>query len=178
MNSFSWWERWAWFVRSSGSWRSLVASVLGLLEAREKMVREEITRLREEAERVQAALGEAERELQRLVDARVTVTEVLAGPPSTVAEPTGSAVAGSTVPRRETGMAAAALAPDYQRILSVLESEAGAGMRCQQLAVALGLEAVPAKVEGLRSKAKRLVERGWALQVRPGVFTALAVPTV
>jgi hypothetical protein len=156
-----------------------VASVLGLLEAREKMVREEITRLREEAERVQAALGEAERELQRLVDARVTVTEVLAGPPSTVAEPTGSAVAGSTVPRRETGMAAAALAPDYQRILSVLESEAGReGMRCQQLAVALGLEAVPAKVEGLRSKAKRLVERGWALQVRPGVFTALAVPTV
>jgi hypothetical protein len=178
MNSFSWWERWAWFVRSSGSWRSLVASVLGLLEAREKRVREEITRLREEAERVQAALGEAERELQRLVDARVTVTEVLAGPPSTVAEPTGSAVAGSTVPRRETGMAAAALAPDYQRILSVLESEAGEGMRCQQLAVALGLEAVPAKVEGLRSKAKRLVERGWALQVRPGVFTALAVPTV
>ena len=155
-----------------------MASVLGLLEAREKMVREEITRLREEAERVQAALGEAERELQRLVDARVTVTEVLAGPPSTVAEPTGSAVAGSTVPRRETGMAAAALAPDYQRILSVLESEAGEGMRCQQLAVALGLEAVPAKVEGLRSKAKRLVERGWALQVRPGVFTALAVPTV
>ncbi|MEV8548103.1 hypothetical protein AB0506_55655, partial [Streptomyces sp. NPDC051572] len=62
-----------------------MASVLGLLEAREKMVREEITRLREEAERVQAALGVAERELQRLVDARVTVTEVLAGPPSVVA---------------------------------------------------------------------------------------------
>ncbi|MEV8548220.1 hypothetical protein, partial [Streptomyces sp. NPDC051572] len=124
------------------------------------------------------ALGVAERELQRLVDARVTVTEVLAGPPSVVAEPTGSAVAGSTVPRRETGMAATALAPDYQRILSVLESGAGEGMRCQQLAVALGLEAVPAKVEGLRSKAKRLVERGWALQVRPGVFTALAVAAV
>ncbi|HKO83290.1 MAG TPA: hypothetical protein VJ140_01765, partial [Actinomycetota bacterium] len=77
------------------------------------------------------------------------------------------------------GMAVTTLAPDYQRILSVLESEAGReGMRCQQLAVALGLEAVPAKVEGLRSKAKRLVERGWALQVRPGVFTALAVPAV
>ena len=106
------------------------------------------------------------------------VTEVPAGPPSVVTEPTGSAVAGSTVPRRETGMAATTLAPDYQRILSVLESEAGEGMRCQQLAVMLGLEAIPAKVEGLRSKAKRLVERGWALQVRPGVFTALAVPAV
>jgi hypothetical protein len=50
------------------------------------------------------------------------------------------------------------------------------GMRCQQLAGALGLQVVPAKVEGVRSKAKRLVERGWARQVRPGVFTALVVP--
>ena len=59
------------------------------------------------------------------------------------------------------------------------QAEAGReGMRCQQLVLALGLEVVPAKVEGLRSKAKRLVERGWALQVRSGVFTALTVPTV
>ncbi|MGV9424453.1 hypothetical protein ACWDO7_09230 [Streptomyces sp. NPDC003656] len=46
-------------------------------------------------------------------------------------------------------------------------------MRCQQLAATLGLEAASATIEGLRSKAKRLVERGWAVQVRPGVFTAL-----
>jgi hypothetical protein len=154
-----------------------VPSVLGLLEAREKRVREEIARLREEAERVQATLGDAERALQRLVDARVTVVEVLGEPPSAVAEPAQSAVAGSPVPLRAGDMAASVLAPDYQRIVAVLESQAGReGMRCQQLAVALGLEVVPAKVEGLRSKAKRLVERGWALQVRPGVFTALAVP--
>ncbi|MGW3152488.1 hypothetical protein ACWDG1_49655 [Streptomyces sp. NPDC001177] len=148
-------------------------SVLGLLEAREKKVREEVARLREEAERVQAALGEAERALQRLADARVTVAEVLAEPPSVV-EPVGSAVAGSAVPRRAEGMTASVLPADYQRIMSVLESAAGQeGMRCQQLAAVLGLQAVPAKVEGLRSKAKRLVERGWALQTRPGVFTPL-----
>ncbi|WP_367318115.1 hypothetical protein [Streptomyces sp. HUAS ZL42] len=42
-------------------------------------------------------------------------------------------------------MATTSLAPDYQQIFSVLESEAGReGMRCRQLAVALGLEAVPA----------------------------------
>ncbi|MFE6339102.1 hypothetical protein ACFVP3_39770 [Streptomyces sp. NPDC057806] len=145
-------------------------SVLGLLEAREKKVREEVARLREEAERVEAALGEAERALQRLADARVTVAEVLAEPPVAVAEPVVSAV----VPRRTEGMTAAVLPADYQRIMSVLESAAREGMRCQQLAAALGLQAVPAKVEGLRSKAKRLVERGWALQVRPGVFTPLA----
>jgi hypothetical protein len=126
-----------------------VASVLGLLEAREKRVREEIARLREEA-----ALGEAERALERLVDARATVAEVLAEPPSAVGEPLRGSVAGSPVPHRTDGMAASVLAPDYQRIVSVLESEAGReGMRCQQLAVALGLEAIPAKVEGLRSKA-------------------------
>ncbi|MFJ2722697.1 hypothetical protein [Streptomyces sp. NPDC087437] len=149
-------------------------SLLGLLEAREKKVREEVARLQEEAERVQAELGEAERALQRLVDARATVAEVLAEPSAAVAEPARKAVAGSVVPHRTEGMTASVLAPDYQRIASVLESEAGReGMRCQQLAAALGLQAVPAKVEGLRSKAKRLVERGWAVQVRPGVFTAL-----
>ncbi|MFJ5779847.1 hypothetical protein [Streptomyces sp. NPDC093094] len=147
-------------------------SVLGLLEAREKKVREEVTRLR-----VQAALGEAERALQRLADARVAVAEVLAEPPRAVVEPVGSAVAGAVVPRRAGGMTASALPADYQRIMAVLESAAGPeGMRCQQLAAALGLQTVPAKVEGLRSKAKRLVERGWALQTRPGVFTPLGTP--
>ncbi|GAA5060806.1 hypothetical protein GCM10023336_37680 [Streptomyces similanensis] len=45
-------------------------SVIGLLEARRKGIREEVARLR-------AALDEAERALQRLVDTRVMVTEVL-----------------------------------------------------------------------------------------------------
>ena len=46
-----------------------MASVLGLLEAREG-AREEIARLREEAQRVPAALSEAAAVLQRLMDAR------------------------------------------------------------------------------------------------------------
>lgn len=63
--------------------------MLGLLEAREKRVREEVARLREEAERGPAALGDAERTLERLVNAGVTVAEVLAGPPfpDAVAQP-------------------------------------------------------------------------------------------
>ncbi|MFJ3762641.1 hypothetical protein [Streptomyces sp. NPDC090080] len=150
-------------------------SVLGLLEAREKRVREKIAGLREEAERVQAALGEAERSLQLLVDARAMVAEVLAEPSSVVAEPARGAMTRSPVPHRSEGMPTAVLAADYQRVVTVLESAGREGMRCQQLAVTLGLQAVPAKAEGLRSKAKRLVERGWALQMRPGVFTALAV---
>ncbi|MFD4603008.1 hypothetical protein ACFWPQ_33910 [Streptomyces sp. NPDC058464] len=101
---------------------------------------------------MQAALGEAERGLQRLVDARATRTEVLAGLPSMVTEPPESAIAGSTVPRRETGMTATVLAPDYQRILSVLDSEASrVGMRCQPgVFCALAVPAVCSRPGGVR----------------------------
>ncbi|MFD2683790.1 hypothetical protein ACFS5L_02735 [Streptomyces phyllanthi] len=42
---------------------------------------------------------------------------------------------------------------------------------CRQLAATLGLELVPAKVEGVRSKAKRLAARGWLAEERPGLFS-------
>ncbi|MER5228131.1 hypothetical protein [Streptomyces flaveus] len=103
-------------------------SVLGLLEAREKKVREEVARLREEAERVRAALAEAESRLARLADARVTVAEVLAEPPSVAAEPARSAVAGSVVPRRAEGMAVSVLPLDYQRIMSVVATVGDQGV--------------------------------------------------
>ncbi|MFH9016739.1 hypothetical protein ACH4C6_36495 [Streptomyces sp. NPDC017943] len=44
-------------------------------------------------------------------------------------------------------------------------------MDCRQLAATLGLEPVPAKVEGARSKAKRLAARGWLAEERPGLFS-------
>jgi hypothetical protein len=39
-----------------------------------------------------------------------------------------------------------------------------------------GLDAVPAKVEALRSKAKRLVARGWLAERQPGRFTLAQGP--
>ncbi|MFJ9011627.1 hypothetical protein [Streptomyces canus] len=50
--------------------------MLGLLGAREDKAREEISRLREEAERVQAVLVAAEGALARLGGAGATVAEV------------------------------------------------------------------------------------------------------
>jgi hypothetical protein len=44
-------------------------------------------------------------------------------------------------------------------------------MGCQEIAAVLGLEVVAAKVEGVRSKAKRLVERGWLAERVPGRFS-------
>ncbi|MFJ8747715.1 hypothetical protein ACIRL2_51400, partial [Embleya sp. NPDC127516] len=82
------------------------------------------------------------------------------------------AVAGSVVPHRRERMAVEVLAPDYRRIVSLVEEHEGsAGLRVKDLARGLGLEPAPGKLEGVRSKAKRLVARGWLAEDLPGVFT-------
>ncbi|MDH6580296.1 hypothetical protein [Kitasatospora sp. MAP5-34] len=161
-----------------------MASVMGLLEARESAAQVRVEELREQAERVLAALREAEAVLERRVIARVELAEALAEPGPQVEEPVRPVpvpvvakvpVAGSVVPPWREGLTVAALAPDYQRLLGVLEAEpGGVGLRAKELAGRLGLDLTPAKVEGLRSKANRLIERGWLVQERPGVFTRRA----
>lgn len=125
---------------------------------------------RQRVEVLQAELREAEAAWERFVIARETVGQFLAEPrdreQAPVAAPdqrprvVAGAVPGSVVPVWAEGLDAAALAPDYRRILTVLAEREGA-MDCRQLAAALGLEPVPAKVEGVRSKVKRLARRGW-----------------
>jgi len=157
-----------------------MASVMGLLEARESAARGRVEELRVEAERVLAELAEAEAVLERRAIAVAELTEALAEGaqaeeavrpvpvPVVVKEP----VAGSVVPAWREGMTVEALAPEYRRLLAVLESGAGPeGLRARELAGLLGLELVPAKSEGVRVKAKRLAARGWLAEDRPGVFT-------
>ncbi|MFD6626661.1 hypothetical protein [Streptomyces diastaticus] len=153
-------------------------SVLGLLEAREKKLREEVARLEEEAARVQAALEAAQGALARLADARVTVAEVLSEEPTADNGPARGAVAGSVVPPRSQDMGVQALAVEYQQIPRVLaEPEAAGGTRVKPIVLRLGGELTPARIEGVRSRVKRLVARGWAIEVRPNVFTtAVSVP--
>ncbi|GAA0276924.1 hypothetical protein GCM10010302_13210 [Streptomyces polychromogenes] len=153
--------------------------MLGLLEARESAAREVIERLREEADRVLAELGEAEAGLERLVIARETVAEVLGGPAAQMGETAGSyADAGPmgvmVVPHRREGLSARVLPEEYQRLFAVLVAGAAGGpMRARDLTVALGREAMPAKIECVRSMAKRLVARGWAVADQ-GLFTVAA----
>ncbi len=62
------------------------------------------------------------------------------------------------------GLAGTALSVDYQRILAAIDDRIRLGqgpLTCQEMATAFGLDVLPAKVEGLRSKAKRLVSRDW-----------------
>ncbi|MEV6212539.1 hypothetical protein [Kitasatospora sp. NPDC051914] len=156
-------------------------SVMGLLEERERAARQRV-------EALQAELREAEAVWERFVIARETVGEVLTESrggeevPRAVVdgerpEPVAAAVPGSVVPHWQEGLAPTVLAPDYRRIMDVLAGGKGAdgeAMDCRRLAAALGLEPVAAKVEGVRSKAKRLAARGWLAEDRPGMFSVPA----
>ncbi|MDT0460324.1 hypothetical protein RM550_32160 [Streptomyces sp. DSM 41527] len=154
-----------------------MASVMGMLEARESAARMRVEELRAEAERVRAELAKAEAVLERRVVALTELAEALAAD-AVPQEPVRSApvpvevkepVAGSVVPEWHDGVTAQVLAPEYRRLLDVVEA-GGEGLRAKELAARLGLELVPAKVEGVRVKAKRLVARGWLAEERPGVF--------
>ncbi|MFF2517030.1 hypothetical protein [Streptomyces sp. NPDC058086] len=111
-------------------------------------------------------LEAAEIELDRRVIAREELVEALAvsAAESTAVTTTEAKeeaalslapVPGSTVPPWREELPVTALAPDYQR------STGHGPLRAKEIAVELGLGATPAKVEGLRSKARRLAERGW-----------------
>ncbi|MFF9757918.1 hypothetical protein ACF1FC_35170, partial [Streptomyces sp. NPDC014344] len=85
-----------------------------------------------------------------------------------------AAKAKSQVPVWREGLARTALSADYQRILAALADRVRLGqgpLTCQEMTVLFGMDVVPARVEALRSKAKRLVSRGWLAEPAPGRFT-------
>ncbi|MEU6019776.1 hypothetical protein ABZ826_39325 [Streptomyces sp. NPDC047515] len=166
-----------------------MASMLGLLEEREASARERVEVLREEAARAAAALEAGEIELDRRVIAREELVEALAASagestaameargdlvPAPVLEGASASVPGAIVPPWREGLSVSVLSLDSQRILNVLQDGPGREpMRAKDIAAALGVEVtVAAKVEGVRSKAKRLAERGWLLQEASGAFSA------
>lgn len=77
---------------------------------------------------------------------------------------------GSVVPVWREGLEVSALSPDYQQIVRVLAA-AEAALTCGEITSVLGLERVPAKVEGVRSKAARMADRGWLVKEPSGRFT-------
>ncbi|WP_055483068.1 helix-turn-helix domain-containing protein [Sphaerimonospora mesophila] len=64
-------------------------------------------------------------------------------------------------------MDASVLPQAYQDILEVL-ADAGGPLRAGQIVAAVGLPAGAAKVEGMRSRLKRMTERGWLREQAPG----------
>lgn len=165
-------------------------SVVGLLEQHELAARRRVDGLREEADRIQAELAAAEQEWQEWAIARKRVDTVLLAPDggstadTEVTEdprdadaqsaPRDAAKPKSQVPMWREGLAWSVLSVDYRRIVQLGADRARLGqgpVTCQEMAAAFGVDVVPARVEALRSKAKRLVARGWLAEPAPGRFT-------
>ncbi|MFE3281423.1 hypothetical protein [Nocardia sp. NPDC059239] len=165
-----------------GSW-------LDELGRREAVARERAEELRVRIAGLTEQLAAEERLLSRLQVTRETMIEILGGTsdPTALVEPgeigaearepesesgSGSPIGVVLVPRRGPGMEVSVLPEDYQDVLEVL-ADAGRALRAGHIAAALGLEIQPAKVEGLRSKLKRLVARGWLNEQTPGLFAII-----
>ncbi|WP_207945005.1 hypothetical protein [Actinomadura rubrisoli] len=162
-----------------------MGSLFDELARREAAVRQRIEEIQEQIAELNGLLEAEEDRLSRLVITRETVQEVLGESAGVIAEPVtgpGPADAGETtspigvltVPPWRPGMTPSALPAAYQDAVEIL-ADAAEPIRAGQIASAMGLEDTAAKREGLRSKLKRLVERGWATQDEPGLFT-LTIP--
>ncbi|KUL35641.1 hypothetical protein [Streptomyces regalis] len=76
------------------------------------------------------------------------------------------------VPDRADGMDVAALPEDYQAIMRLVAESAGPA-QAGQVSEALGRGTLPAQVEAVRAKLKRLAERGWLYRTPGDRFTSL-----
>ena len=166
-----------------------MGSLIEELRRREAAARQEADELRGEIARLNERLARAEERLARLEITRETVAEILGGvgtdqpaagqevEPAAAAEAAsaGSLVTGGprvgvvTVPPWRPGLAQSVLPPSYRDLLEVL-ADAGRPLRAGGIAAAAGLSTDKSKIEGLRSKLKRLVERGWLAEDGPGLF--------
>ena len=170
-----------------------MGSLLEELARREAAARKRIEEIREQIERLQENLAAEEQVLSRLVVTGETVREILGEapgerPPADVdasiagiaggvegANAAGAVTSGGspigvvTVPAWRLGTDASVLPQAYRDVLEVLV-DAGRPLRAKQLVVLLGLPAEAAKIEGLRSKLKRLATRGWLTEDSPGMF--------
>jgi len=154
-------------------------SVVGLLEQHELAARRRVDELREEADRIQAELTVAEREWKEWAIARSRVGAVLVAENGDAGVEAARALRDAAKPKTQVpvwceGLAWSVLSVDYQRILQTLADRhrlRQGPLTCQEMAAAFGMDLVPAKVEALRSKAKRLVARGWLTERQPGQFT-------
>lgn len=165
-----------------------MASLIEELRRREAAARQELDELRGEIARLTERLARAEERLIRLEITRETVSEILGGAgagqpaagqeagPAVEGASAGSPVTGGspigvvTVPPWRPGLAQTVLPASYRDLLEVL-ADAGRPLRAGSIAAAAGLSTDKSKIEGLRSKLKRLKERGWLAEDGPGLFT-------
>jgi hypothetical protein len=161
-----------------------MGSLVDELQRREAVARAEAERLRGQIAEMAERLAGVEEQLSRLVIAREVVDEVLDGAATAEVSPVPGQLevpaspgaghppvtGGLAVPPWRPGLEADVLPRNYRDLLEVAE-DAGRPLRAAQVAAAAGLSTDRGKVETLRAKLKRLVERGWlAEEAGPGLF--------
>ncbi|MGW1073125.1 hypothetical protein [Streptomyces sp. NPDC002537] len=129
-----------------------VAACRAELEEEEKLLVEQLEKVRPEREDLAAAMRVWERMHAQLQTEKATTQAV----PTQVG---GRGVL--LVPHREAGVGEDALPPDHQRIMQIVR-EAGGPVRVKDVGTVLGLEVeVKGRLEPLRGKLAKLSGRGW-----------------
>ncbi|WP_030805263.1 hypothetical protein [Streptomyces sp. NRRL F-2799] len=132
------------------------------LDELEEQLAKQLAGVRDERDELAVAERVLERITVQLVEERAS------------ARPVPGQVAGRTVmliPHREPGTDESMLPPDYQRIITAVRQAAGPIM-AREVGEAVGVDiSVKAKLEPLRSKLVRLVDRGWLGKLPDGRFT-------
>ncbi|MDQ1023001.1 hypothetical protein QF035_010071 [Streptomyces umbrinus] len=141
--------------------------------------------LAKRAELLRKELGELELEMARLEAAEVVFgqwSEATVGgrrPPGIVSpEPEPEPVAVTVgpgaggmrvVPDRVEGMGLQALTSEYRRIMEIVAGADGPVM-ARNVALALGRETTPAKIEPVRGQLRKLSDRGWLVRTASGRY--------
>ncbi|MDG9702571.1 hypothetical protein [Streptomyces sp. DH37] len=132
------------------------------LDELEEQLAKQLAEVRAERDELAVAERVLERMSEQLADERASVA------------PVPGQVGGRTVmliPHRTPSVEETTLPPDYQRILAAVRQAAGP-VKARQVGDALGIDvSVRAKLEPLRGKLARLVDRGWLRQLPDGRFT-------
>lgn len=143
-------------------------------------VRERITARRAELDELEEQLANQLAEVRAERDELAVAERVLERIAGQLAEerastaPMPGQVAGRAVmliPHREPGVEESSLPWDYQRIINAVRQAAGPVM-AREVGEVVGVDiSVKAKLEPLRSKLIRLVDRGWLRKQPDGRFT-------
>ncbi|MEV5388684.1 hypothetical protein [Streptomyces sp. NPDC052721] len=147
-----------------------------VLEARRKAAVVRVEELAAELERVRADLADAEEVLRRRVIGLEQYLEALAeeeAPAMAVGGPSRRKTVGPrrAVPHRQNAAGVEDLSLDYQAVMAAAAEAGDDGLGARRAAVVLGWDSASAsRVEGARARLKRLVERGWLVETKPGRF--------
>ncbi|MFE3518517.1 hypothetical protein [Streptomyces sp. NPDC059166] len=132
------------------------------LDELEDQLAKHLAEVRDERDELAVAERVFERMTEQLAEERASARPV----PGQVG---GRAV--MLIPHREPGVEEDALPPDYQRIITVVRQAAGPVM-AREVGEAVGVDiSVKSKLEPLRGKLVRLVDRGWLRKLPDGRFT-------